>query len=185
MIEDKENWFAWWFWYARMISLRLATKETTTRPNLPKRQENVPIISKLVSLRVNNLQENYLDRQGNSYDMMLWTFAIFFLLQSVMKIPPALLNDMIWCLLAFEVLGWHVTKSNPFINMPSNSKFMNKWRLQHYWGLAVHCHKFANQNQQSSFPYHSCAYSAYFILSHRLCLLILSSYLARLSLSHN
>jgi hypothetical protein len=24
-------------------------------------------------LRVNNLQEKYLDRQGNSYDMMFWT----------------------------------------------------------------------------------------------------------------
>jgi hypothetical protein len=53
-----------------MISLRIAAKETTTIPNLPKRQENVPTVSKLISLRVNNLQEKYLDRQGNSYDMM-------------------------------------------------------------------------------------------------------------------
>jgi len=100
-----------------MISLRLAAKETTTRPNLPKRQENVPTVSKLVSLRVNDLQENYLDRQGNSYDMMFWTFAIFSFFSLWWKFQihcSTIWSDVYWLL---RYLAWHVTYIMQFMRV--------------------------------------------------------------------
>ena len=63
-------------------------------------------------------------------------FAIFSLLQPVMKIWHPLLNAMIWCSFACEVLGMPaISESNPFVSMPLSSKFMNKWWLTHYWVL--------------------------------------------------
>jgi len=45
------------------------------------------------------------------------SFAIFYLLQPVMKIPYPLLNDMMWCLFACEVLGIAVTYIMQFLRV--------------------------------------------------------------------
>jgi hypothetical protein len=59
-----------------------------------------------------------------------WAFFPF--LKHVMKSPCPLVQDMIWCLFACEVLGmtygW-------FISMPWGSGLMNKWSLSCFWGL--------------------------------------------------
>ena len=75
------------------------------------------------------------------YSLMFWPFAIFSLLQPVMKIPDPLHSNTISGLFTSEARGmacylyYAVSESNPFVNMPSNSGFMNKRSLPHYWGL--------------------------------------------------
>ena len=59
----------------------------------------------------------YMDECDHTTVLSMMPFAIFYLLQPVMKIPYPLLNDMIWCLFACEVLGMAVTYIMQFLRI--------------------------------------------------------------------